>query len=261
MGAAQQVEQCLVVVLAGVAQRGAALVELALEIGRRETLFEQLGAGQFVNHTRVQHKVARRPARGAEQAQQPLMHIRALQQQCQVALAAQQRLNPVHQAQRRRLRDPGLPHPQRAACQQAQQARTRVLAQCQHPRVLAPAQQPGAQIDGQLFQQFIKIRRAGVGFGAVASVALFVGTVVQQRVELLRHQFAVAVELVQQLARGGVSHAVCNPLQIGVLRRQHMGLLIVQVLDAVLDTAQELIGQRQRLGRAFGHQAGLAQAR
>ena len=40
-----------------------------------------------------------------------------------------------------------------------------------------------------------------------------------------------------------------------------MGLLVVQVLDAVLDLAQKAIGCAERFHRRAGHQAGTAQAR
>ena len=49
----------------------------------------------------VQHQVAHRPARQPEQAQQPVLHLRPLGEQGQVAFAPQQRLDPVDEQHRR----------------------------------------------------------------------------------------------------------------------------------------------------------------
>ena len=82
----------------------------------------------------------------------------------------------------------------------------------------------------------------------------------QQLVELLRHELAVRVELRQEGAAVGIAQRLRDPAQVVVVDRQHVGLLVVQVLDAVLDAAQELVGRRQRIGRLLRHQAGARQA-
>jgi hypothetical protein len=66
----------------------------------------------------------------------------------------------------------------------------------------------------------------------------------------------VAVELVQEGAQVGVTHGARHPRQVVVAGGQQVGLLVVQVLDAVLHPAQEDVGARQRLGGLGGHQAG-----
>jgi hypothetical protein len=48
--------------------------------------------GQFVDHAGVAHQVLHGPARQVQQAQQPAVHVGPLDQQREVALAAQQRL-------------------------------------------------------------------------------------------------------------------------------------------------------------------------
>ena len=57
----------------------------------------------------------------------------------------------------------------------------------------------------------------------------------------------------------GVVQRGGEPGQVVVARGQHMGLLVVQVLDAVLDPAQEFVRLRERGGRGLRHQACLAQ--
>ena len=76
----------------------------------------------------------------------------------------------------------------------------------------------------------------------------------------LRHQLAVGIQLVQKGAAVGVAHGAGNPGQIVVARGQHMGLLVVQVLDAVLHLAQKDVGAGHGVGRLLRHQPGLGQA-
>ena len=73
------------------------MVKFLLKISSRKPLVQHLHAGEFINHAGVQQQVAGGPAGCTQQAQQALMHIGALQQQCQIALAAQQGLYPVGQ--------------------------------------------------------------------------------------------------------------------------------------------------------------------
>jgi hypothetical protein len=81
VGAAQQVQQGFVVVLAGGLQRGQAQGQLALEVGHHKALGQQRVAGQLVDHAGVLQQVACGPFGGAQQVQQLLVHGGALQQQ------------------------------------------------------------------------------------------------------------------------------------------------------------------------------------
>ncbi|MPM86619.1 hypothetical protein SDC9_133709 [bioreactor metagenome] len=92
------------------------------------------------------------------------------------------------------------------------------------------------------------------------TVAALLGVAAEQGVELLCHQLAVLVQLVEKAAGIGIAQGAGNPQQIIVACGQHMGLLIVQILDAVLHLAQEDIGTAQRIGNLGAHQIGLHQA-
>jgi len=81
----------------------------------------------------------------------------------------------------------------------------------------------------------------------------------QQGVKLLCHQFALAVEFGQKWADTLKTHRLCNPIQIGIHRWQNVGLLVVQILNAVLDLAQEDIGFGQGICSGLGHQPGNGQ--
>jgi hypothetical protein len=65
---------------------------------------------------------------------------------------------------------------------------------------------------------------------------------------------------VQERAAVGIAHGLGDPAQVVVGHRQHVGLLVVQVLDAVLDAAQELVGRGQRIGGFLRHEVGARQA-
>ena len=69
------------------------------------------------------------------------------------------------------------------------------------------------------------------------------------------------IELVQQLRRILEAHGAGDPVQVMVLGGQHMGLLVIQVLDSVLYPAQEVVGLCQRLRCALLHEARLGEAR
>ena len=89
---------------------------------------------------------------------------------------------------------------------------------------------------------------------------MFFVVAAQQGVKFLRHQFAVGVQGVQKTATVGMAHGLGNPGQVVVAGGQDVGLLVVQVLDAVLDLAQEQVGLGQGLGGGRGHQARLHEA-
>ena len=100
-----------------------------------------------------------------------------------------------------------------------------------------------------------EIRRA-----ACRTAGFAVVLVAQQAVEFTGHQFAVRIKLTQKTRRTPKAHRVRYPVQVIVARRQHMRLLVVQVLDAVLDTAQKIVSARQRVSRVLRHQVGFGQA-
>ena len=81
VGAAQQVQQGFVVVLARGLQRGQAQAQLALEVGGDEALAQHGIARQFVDHAGVLLQIAGGPARRAQQVEQAFMHGGPLQQQ------------------------------------------------------------------------------------------------------------------------------------------------------------------------------------
>ena len=138
VGAAQQVEQFLLVVFTGRLQGGQPRRKLLLELRGVETLEQHLGAGELVDHAGVLEQIARRPARRPEQAQQPLVHRRALLQQGQVTLAPEQRLDPVGHAQTGGFADAALVEPGTGALDQPHQAHPRVFAQGQETGLLDP---------------------------------------------------------------------------------------------------------------------------
>ena len=187
------------------------------------------------------------------------MHARALQQQRQVAFAAQQRLQPVQHAQGSLFAHAFTAlHPLHGALQQLRQALARLLAQRQH-----------ARLAGQLFQATAQFRRHGVGVAQVQCMAVRCicrrragprRRLAQQLVNFRRHTLSVGGERGQEISRFSEAQRARDPVQIFARRGQHMGLLIVQVLDAVLDLAEEDIGLGQRLGALARHQAGARQA-
>ena len=188
------------------------------------------------------------------------MHRGALQQHGQVAFAAQQRLDPVDQAQGSFFADLALQQPAGGALHQPGQAGARVFAQGLHARVRAPLRDARAKAFGpagrQLLDQLAKLLHAVAVFVA----ALADGGAAQQLVKLTGHQLAVCIQLDQKGPAVGKAQGLSDPGQVIVARGQHMGLLVVQVLDAVLDVAQKFISARQRIGGVLRHQAGAGHA-
>ncbi|KAF5288817.1 hypothetical protein FQR65_LT20891 [Abscondita terminalis] len=264
VGAAQQVEQGFVVVLARGLQGGQAQREFVLEVHGREAFAQHGVVGQLVDHARVLLQVACRPARRTQQVQQALMDGGALQQQGQVAFAAQQRLQPVQEADCRVLGHIALGHPLGRALHQAEQPGARFVAQTLDAHIAAPVGDVRGQRLGQLLHQAIDLAwRALAGRSramAAARAALWRGRAAQQGVELLGDLLAMGVELVQEGTGIGIVHGAGNPVQVVVARGQHMGLLVVQVLDAVFHTAQEDVGLGQGIGDFLAHEAGARQA-
>ena len=111
-----------------------------------------------------------------------------------------------------------------------------------------------------MLQQILKLGR-GIGFltcPTAASLARRLAT--EQAVELLGDQLAVGVQLAQKQAAISKAEGLRNPGQVVVARRQHMGLLVVQVLDAVFHTPQKNVGPGQRIRHVLQHQSGMGQA-
>ena len=70
----------------------------------------------------------------------------------------------------------------------------------------------------------------------------------------MRHHFTVGIQVHQKCTRVGVSQCLCDPGQIVVAGRQHMGLLVVQVLDAVLHLSQKHISSAQGICCGLRHE-------
>ena len=67
------------------------------------------------------------------------------------------------------------------------------------------------------------------------------------------------VQGMQKAAGIVITHGLGNPEQVVVTGREDVRLLVIQVLDAVLHAAQEIVGFRQGLHFFGGHQARLFQ--
>jgi len=261
VGAAQQVEQRLVVVLAGGGERALARFQLVFEHHRVKTLLVQLPAGEFVDHPRVLEQVARGPFGCTQHAQQPLVHRRPLLQQSEVAFATQQRLDPVGHAQRGGFAHPAVFQPGAGALHQPGQAGAGVLAQRQHARVFAPVGHLGGKRRRQLRQHRLQIFHRGARLAVAAlAVAAAVGRA-EQRVELLGHGLAVGIERVQEGTGVGKAQGAGDPGQVVVAGGQDVGLLVVEVLDAVLHPPQKVVGPGQGGHRVGRHEPGALQPR
>ena len=237
------------------------MVDFCLKTGGVKALGQHGAAGQLVNHAGVGLQVARGPARRAQHAQQALVHLWALVEQRQIALAAQQRLHPVDQAPASQFGGAALTQPLGAALHQFEQAGARFVAQRQHARVGAPVGQALLEGAVQHVQGGVQVQRYRTGFALDVAAIARRRRAAQQRVKLVRHQLAVCVKLGQKRAGVCATQGLGDPGQVAVGRGQHMGLLVVQVLDAVLGLAQKNIGLGQSAGGGLGHEAGLGQAR
>ena len=260
VAAAQQIEQRFLVVLAGAGQRLAAPFQLALEGGGVEAVAQQAGAGQLVDHAGVAHDIARGPPRGTQHAQQAFMHGGAFQQQRQIAVAAQQRFDPVQQAQHADFGDAAFLQPLAGALHQPPQAGARGVAQRLHARQFAPFVQAFVHAGRKQGLHAVQIRGGGRGGFLLAGALAVRRALAQQAVKFLGHELAVGVQLAQEIAGAAKAQGAGDPVEVGVVGRQHVGLLVVQVLDAVFDPAQEHVGAGQRVGGVAGHQAGARQA-
>ena len=251
--AAQQVHQALVVVFTCALQRSQTGVQLGFKLDRVKAGVEQVASCEFVDDVGMLQQITRGPFGRTEQTQQAFVHGRALQHQGQIAFPAQQGLDPVHHAQHGLLADAPLFQPLGGALQQAHQAAPRVFTQSLHARVGGPQGQALANAAGKHLCHARQFGRVTLPVFTGAGFALPVAA--QQGVELLRHHFSVGIQVAQQRTRPCVTHGVGHPVQIVVASGQHMGLLVVQVLNAVLDLSQKHIRRMQGVGRGLRHQA------
>ena len=170
-----------------------ALVEVAGVLCGVEALMQQPGVGQLVDHAWVAHQVLHRPARKAQQAQQPAHHLWPFDQQRDVAVATQQGFEPVDEAQRGGL---GAAVVGQAGCRpldQLAQAQLGLVAQVLHPWVGAPDSHPLGQRDRQLVEQCVAVdgqwRHAAL-LAAIARLGRRRLAFMQQGIELGGHQLA-----------------------------------------------------------------------
>ncbi len=126
------------------------------------------------------------------------MHQWPLQQQRQVTLATQQRLDPVGDAHGSLLANLALPQPLARAPHQPNQPGAGLFFQRQHAGVVTPQRHPVPERWRKLLEQLIHVScRGGAGFAAVAVFALLL-TATQQGVKFLRDQFAPGIQLGQE---------------------------------------------------------------
>ena len=228
---AQKIKQCLIVVLASRGQRCAAAFQFLLELTRAKPLAQHRAAGQLVDHPRVEQQIARWPSGTAEQAEQTLVHLRPLQQQGQITFAPQQWFNPVGQAHGSLIRNPALGNPTCRAGHQAHQAHAGLIAQGYEARVDAPCRNARTKTYWQLAQQVFQIGRCSLP-GAMAVFACR-RIAAKQCVKFLSHRLTMTIKLGQERVCFGVTHGAGDPGQVVILSRQHMGLLIIQILNAM----------------------------
>ncbi|OYX04179.1 MAG: hypothetical protein B7Z15_17785 [Rhizobiales bacterium 32-66-8] len=112
-------------------------------------------------------------------------------------------------------------------------------------------------MQGQLIKQIVKLLRCRAG---AMAAALALGFTAEQLVKLASDQLAVRVEFAKKLAAIAKAQSRRNPAQVVITGWQHMGLLVIQVLNAVLHAAQKNIGSCHRIGGVPRHQSGTGDA-
>ena len=239
----------LLVGLAGALPAGVALLELARCRRRRRSGRAAARSSASSSITPGwQHQVAHRPARQAEQAQQPALHLGALDEQREVALAPQQRLEPVDEADRRLQRAALLaPPPGRRAPTRPAEAHLALVAQHPDPRLLAQRPHARRQLRRQLRQEGL----ASTGCGAGPQLRQPLPAPARGRraaARRTRRRRTRAPRRAGRAARRRRSRSAPrlrgDPGEVAVGCRQQVGLLVVEVLDAVLDPAQQGVGRR-----------------
>ena len=135
--------------------------------------------------------------------------------------------------------------------QQAHQAAPRIVAQRLHARVVGPLCQALAHRATEVHQHRVQFGMLACGFAVLAVANFAFAVAAEQDVELLGHHFAVRVQLTQESTGRGMAQGLGDPGQVVVTRGQHMGLLVIEVLDAVLHLAQKHIGGAQGISRGL----------
>ena len=134
-----------------------------------------------------------------------------------------------------------------------------MLSSLQHAdlRLVAERPHPRRQLRRQLRQEGLGIDRLRRRAAAAAAVAGAAPAVAQQQVELAGDELARLAEAVEQGARAARlgAEAGGDPGEVAVVLGQDVGLLVVEVLDPVLDPAQQRVGRGQPLGAGALHQA------
>ena len=98
----------------------------------------------------------------------------------------------------------------------------------------------------------------GVGPGGIEAVVLL-GGVAEHAVELRAHHLAVCVERGEQRRVVGKAHRLGDQRLVGFPGGQVVGLGVVQILQAMLEPAQEHVGGGQILDRLRRQDAALGQ--
>ena len=259
--AAQRVEQRLLAGLAGALPRRVPRVELGEEALALEAAVQQPLVGQFVDDAGMPHQVAHRPARQAEQPQQPVLHLGPLDQQREVALAPQQRLDPVDEARsRHRPCSARRVAASEARCSSRASRSLLVVAQActradsHHGRTRAASSGSSRSTNASLSTGNVPGRTAAAsavapptgGRPSCSSASNSVAT--NSRISPSRPSRSHVVVVAGESQAGG------DPREVAVAAGQQMRLLVVEVLDAVLDAAQEGVGVGQPLGGRGLHQ-------
>ena len=105
--------------------------------------------------------------------------------------------------------------------------------------MLAPRGDTFAKAAGETGHQLFQAgRRHGANRAGAARFAVAALTA-EQCVKLLCHYLAVPVQGIEERLQSAISQRLRNPAQVVIRGGQHMRLLIVQVLDTMLDLAQE----------------------
>ena len=193
------------------------------------------------------------------------MHLGPLDQQRQVALAAQQRLEPVDEAQAASIvQRPSAHAPaRRAAISRARRGLALVAQRLASAAARTSGRTRSASSSGSCSRK-ASLSSGGGGPPQLRQPPLPSAGAVGSRPSCssasnsMRHELAHLAQPVEQLAGvGGArqAQAARDPVQVAVGGGQQVGLLVVEVLDAVLDAAQEGVGLGQP-PRAVGlHQA------
>jgi hypothetical protein len=185
----------------------------------------------------VARDVVGRPGRGAEDAGNALQRLRVLRKQREVGGAARHRLDEVDAARKRRAGIRG---------------RRRGLRQQGHHALHAPLRILGKQGVALARAQLLRarvLRPGGLGF---------LRRLLEHGAEVPRHGVAVDLQRRAEFAPRREIHHQRDAAPVFLVSGKQMRLRVVQVLQPVLEIAQEGVGRAQLLHRLAGKQAPLA---